>query len=63
VTYEHAAKQGTPKQTPGYNGYIPVENICPLPSNSAESPRPKSRYNYSASDMVLTGYQTRNQQV
>jgi hypothetical protein len=39
----HAAKLPTPKQTLGYNGYIPVEKISLLPSNSAERPRPESR--------------------
>jgi hypothetical protein len=51
----HEAKPGTPKQTPGYNGYIFVENIFPLSSNSAERPRPKSRRNHCASVAVLTG--------
>jgi hypothetical protein len=32
----HAATPETPKQTPGYNGYIPVEKISPLLSNSAQ---------------------------
>jgi hypothetical protein len=39
----HAVKLVIPRQTPGYNGYTPVENITPLPSNSAERQRTKSR--------------------
>jgi hypothetical protein len=35
VSYVHAAKPETPKQTLGYNGYILVENICPVAINSA----------------------------
>jgi hypothetical protein len=48
-------KEAVPKETPGNNGYIPVEKISPLPSNSAERARPKSRKKHSASGVVLTG--------
>lgn len=47
-----AAKAATPTQTPGYNAYISVEKISPLPSNSAECLRPKSRKKYTESGMV-----------
>jgi hypothetical protein len=49
----HAGKLATPKQTPGCNGYIPVEKISPLSSNSTEHPRPKSRRKLSVSSVVL----------
>jgi hypothetical protein len=39
------------------DGYIPVEKISPLPSISAERPRPKSRKEHCASGVVLTGTQ------
>jgi hypothetical protein len=49
----HVAKPATPKENPENNGYIPVQKISPLPSNSAE--RTKSRKKRSASGVVLTG--------
>jgi hypothetical protein len=49
------AKPATPKETPENNGYIPVEMSSPLPSNSAERTRPKSRKKRSESGAVLTG--------
>jgi hypothetical protein len=53
VSSAHAGKSANPKQTPGCNGYIPVEKIRPLSSNSAEHPRPKSRRKHSVSSVVL----------
>jgi hypothetical protein len=37
----HVAKPAIPKENPENNGYIPVEKISPLPSNSVERTRPK----------------------
>jgi hypothetical protein len=54
LSYAHAAKPSIPKQTPGYNGYIPVENINLLLSNCAERPTPQSRWTQPASGVVLT---------
>jgi hypothetical protein len=50
----HAAKPTTPEQTPGYSGYILVAKINPIPSNSAEDPRSKSRKKNTASNVVLS---------
>jgi hypothetical protein len=53
LSYAHAAKPSTPKQTQGYNRCIPVENINLLLSNCAERPRPPSGRNQSVSGVVL----------
>jgi hypothetical protein len=45
----HATKPATPKQTQGYNGYISVENISPLPSKPVQFPGAKSRGKHAAS--------------
>jgi hypothetical protein len=46
-------KSATQKQTPGYNGCIPVEKIIPQSSNSAEHQRPKSRTKQRVSSVLL----------
>jgi hypothetical protein len=51
----HAAKPTNTKQTPGYNGCIPVQKITSLPSNSAERPRPKSRRNHTGNCDTIQG--------
>jgi hypothetical protein len=56
----HVAKPAIPKENPENSGYIPVEKICPLPSNSVERARPKSRKKRSASGVVLTGTPHKN---
>jgi hypothetical protein len=53
MTFVHKDKLGTPKQIPGYNEYISVEEISPQPSNTAQHPRPKSRRKHTASGVVL----------
>jgi hypothetical protein len=50
----HAAKPGTPKQTPGYKEYIPVEDISPQSSDNSERSKSKSRNKQIVSGVVLT---------
>jgi hypothetical protein len=56
----HVAKPAIPKENPANSGYILVEEISPLPSNSAERTRPQSRKKRSASVEVLTGTPHKN---
>jgi hypothetical protein len=53
TTSVHEDKLGTPKQIPGYNRYISVENSSPQPSSTAQCPMPKSRRKHTASGVVL----------
>jgi hypothetical protein len=54
VSPAHTAKPATPKQTPGYIGFIRMEKISTLPLNLAENRMLRPGRKHCAPDVFLT---------